>query len=341
MDPASPLVPFAIVRRDLRPNDVAIEILYCGVCHSDLHQCRNHWGNTHYPVVAGHEIIGRVTATGAGVTRHAAGDVVAICGMIDSCQQCDMCARGEEQNCRATATATYNGADRITGERTYGGYSRQIVVRQEFALKVRSTLDPAQAAPLLCAGLTMWTPLRTWGAGPATRVGIIGMGGLGHIGVKLAAALGCETTVFSGSCDKAADAAALGARHFVCTGDADALRGAAASCDLLLDTIPVAHDITPWMGVLDVDGTLVMLGAIEMIPSFHASALLRGRRRLSGSGIGGTRAAQELLDFCADHAILPECEIVAPHELNTAFERLDRGDVRYRFVADMRATNEL
>lgn len=331
----TPLAPFAFERRDLRPEDVAIEILYCGVCHSDLHQARNDWGGSEYPLVPGHEIVGRVTAVGDTVTRHKVGDAVAVGCMVDSCLHCDQCHKGEEQLCRHGFTGTYNSHDRITGEATQGGYSGHVVVREEFVLRVPAALDLARAAPLLCAGITTWSPLRTWNVGPGSRVGVIGLGGLGHMAVKLAAGLGAHVTVLSRTTDKQADAIALGADRLLASTDAGAMAAAASSFDLIIDTIPVRHDVSPYIPLLDNDATLVIVGQLGLIEEQSTIPLLMGRRRLSGSPIGGIAETQEMLDFCARMNILPECEMIRMDEINHAFDRMERADVRYRFVIDM------
>ncbi|CUS45665.1 MAG: NAD(P)-dependent alcohol dehydrogenase [Pseudomonadota bacterium] len=334
-DAASPLAPFAFERRDLRDNDVAIDILYCGVCHSDLHMTRDDWGGAIYPSIPGHEIVGQVSAIGSGVTRYKVGDQIAVGTIVDSCQQCDQCVKHEEQMCREGVTLTYNGQDRITGDPTYGGYSKHIVVREEFVLALPEGLDPARAAPLLCAGITTWSPLRTWNVVPGSRVGVIGLGGLGHMAVKLAVGLGAEVTVITRSDAKAADALALGAGRVLVSGDDAAMQAAASSFDLIIDTIPVGHDLSPYLGLLDVDSTLVIVGALAMMDSYSSLPLIMGRRRISGSPVGGTVETQEMLAFCAEKDILPDCEIIPIRQINHAFERMERSDVRYRFVIDM------
>ncbi|MEQ1951904.1 NAD(P)-dependent alcohol dehydrogenase [Mesorhizobium sp. CN2-181] len=334
-DASQPLARYEFNRRDLRANDVSIEILYCGVCHSDLHQARNDWGFSTYPIVPGHEIVGKVTAVGKDVTRYRAGDAVAVGCIVDSCGRCDQCLKREEQLCREVVTQTYNGRDRITGEPTYGGYSKNIVVREEFVLALPDGLDVARAAPLLCAGITTYSPLRTWNAGPGSRVGVIGLGGLGHMAVKLAVGLGADVTVISRSAGKTADALALGADRVLISTDEAAMAAAASSFDLIIDTIPVRHDVSPYMPLLDVDATLVIVGQLGLIEEQSTLPLLMGRRRLSGSPIGGIAETQEMLNFCARHNILPDCEMIAIQDINAAFERMERADVRYRFVIDM------
>jgi uncharacterized zinc-type alcohol dehydrogenase-like protein len=331
----SPLAPFTFERRDLRPEDVAMEILYSGVCHSDLHQARNDWGWSSYPLVPGHEIVGRVTAVGSAVTRYKEGDRVAVGCLVDSCLHCDQCDKGEEQLCRHGATQTYNDRDRVTGDTTFGGYSKHLVVRQEFVLSIPDALDIAKAAPLLCAGITTWSPLRTWGVKAGTRVGVIGLGGLGHMAVKLAAGLGAHVTVLSRSLDKEADARELGAHELLVSSDEAAMTAAANSLDLIIDTVPVKHDLNPYLPLLDIDGTLVIVGQLGPMEEMSSLPLLTGRRRVSGSPIGGIRETQEMLDFCAENNILPDVEMIRMDQINEAFERLERSDVRYRFVIDM------
>ncbi|WP_215751320.1 MULTISPECIES: NAD(P)-dependent alcohol dehydrogenase [unclassified Gluconobacter] len=331
----APLAPFSFERRDLRDNDIAIDILYCGVCHSDLHQARNDWKWSQYPMVPGHEIVGRVTATGKAVTRYKVGDAVAVGCMVDSCQTCDQCRKGEEQLCREGNTQTYNDKDRITGERTYGGYSKHLVVREEFALKVPETLDLSRAAPLLCAGITTYSPLRTWNAGPGSRVAVIGLGGLGHMAVKLASGMGADVTVLSRSNAKEKDALALGADRLLVSTDETAMAKAASSFDLIIDTVPVKHDLNPYMPLLDVDGTLVLVGQVGPLNEPSTVPMIMGRRRIAGSPIGGIAQTQEMLDFCGRKNILPDCEMIRMDQINEAFDRLERSDVHYRFVIDM------
>jgi uncharacterized zinc-type alcohol dehydrogenase-like protein len=331
----APLAPFDFERRELRPNDVAMEVLYCGICHTDLHQVRNDWGWSQYPMVPGHEIVGRVTAVGGDVTRYKVGDHVAVGCMVDSCGHCDQCRKGEEQLCREGNTQTYNDKDRITGERTYGGYSKYLVVREEFVLRVPEGLDLSKAAPLVCAGITTYSPLRTWNVGPGSRVGVIGLGGLGHMAVKLAAAMGADVTVMSRTKDKEADALALGADRLLVSTDAAAMAGAASTFDLIIDTVPVKHDINPYVPLLDVDGTLVLVGQVGPLAEPSTVPLLLGRRRIAGSPIGGIAETQEMLNFCAKKRVLPDVEMIRMDQINDAFDRLDRSDVRYRFVIDM------
>jgi len=326
---------FSFDRRELRPNDVAIDILYCGVCHSDLHQVQNDWGGSKYPMVPGHEIVGRVAEVGSDVTRYKKGDAVAVGCMVDSCQECDQCHHGEEQFCRDGMTPTYNGLDRLTQEITYGGYSKHVVVREEFVLSVPESLDLSKAAPLLCAGITTYSPLRHWGVGPGSRVGVIGLGGLGHMAVKLAVGLGAEVTVMGRSDSKAKDAKELGAEHYLVSSDEDAMKAAEDSFDVIIDTVPVKHDLNPYMPLLDIEGTLVLVGQIGPVAEPHTAPLVFGRRSVAGSLIGGIAETQEMLDFCGRKNILPECEIIRMDEINEAFVRMEKSDVRYRFVIDM------
>ncbi|WP_372399923.1 NAD(P)-dependent alcohol dehydrogenase [Azospirillum sp. HJ39] len=331
----APLAPFSFERRAPRANDIVMEILYCGVCHSDLHWARNDWGWTVFPAIPGHEIVGRVIEIGPDVAKYKIGDYVAVGCMVDSCQHCDQCRKDEEQLCREGNTGTYGGFDRFTKEHTLGGYSKHLVVREEFVLRMPDGLDLAKAAPLLCAGITTYSPLKTWKAGPGSRVGVIGLGGLGHMAVKLAAGMGAHVTVLSRSPDKAEDARALGAAALLVSTDDDAMAKAANGFDLIIDTVPVKHDLNPYMPLLDVDGTLVIVGQIGPVAELSTVPLILGRRRIAGSPIGGIRETQEMLDFCAEKNILPDCEMIRMDEINEAFERMEKSDVRYRFVIDM------
>lgn len=333
--PESGLAPMSIERRALRDEDVAIDIAFCGVCHSDLHAARNDWGRTRYPFVPGHEIVGTVSAVGAGVTRFKAGDRVAIGTIVDSCRACDSCDDGEEQYCREGMVGTYNGTDRIDGSTTYGGYSKTMVVAEPYVLRLPDGLDMAAAAPLLCAGITSYSPLKNWNVGPGSKVGVVGLGGLGHMGVKFAKALGAEVTMITTSPGKGDDARLLGADHVLISTDKAAMRAATRSFDFLLDTIPVQHDVTPYLFLLDKQGTLCIVGAIDMLPSFHSGLLLGGQKAVAGSGVGGIAQTQEMLELCAEKGILCEVEMIAMSEINRAFERVEKADVKYRFVIDM------
>lgn len=334
-DKNSPLVPFTFERRALRSNDVAMEILYSGVCHSDLHTARNDWGWTTYPNIPGHEIVGRVIEVGADVTQYQVGDHVAVGCMVDSCQECDPCHQHEEQFCENGMTQTYNSPDRQTGDITMGGFSKHLIVREEFVLSVPKTLDLSRVAPLLCAGITTYSPLRTWNITKDSRVGVIGMGGLGHMAVKLAAGMGAEVTVISRSESKKDDAMELGADHFLISEDSAQMESKASHFDLIIDTVPVKHDLNPYTPLLKIDGTLVLVGQIGPVAEVMTTPLIMGRRRIAGSLIGGIKETQEMLNFCAEHNILPECEMIRMDEINEAFERMERSDVHYRFVIDM------
>ncbi|MCG7567024.1 NAD(P)-dependent alcohol dehydrogenase [Pseudoalteromonas sp. CnMc7-15] len=331
----TPLVPYEYNCRQLREDDVAIEILYSGVCHSDLHTVKNDWGWTLYPSVPGHEIVGRVIAVGAKVTGYNKGDHVAVGCMVDSCQQCSQCHAGEEQFCEHGFTQTYNSPDPHTKEITKGGYAKNIVVREEFVLAVPAALDLAKTAPLLCAGITTYSPLRTWNVGPGSHVAVIGMGGLGHMAVKLAVAMGAHVTVVSRSAHKKADAEALGADAFLLSNDEHSMEQAASTFDLIVDTVPVKHDVTPYVPLLKIDGTLTLVGQVGPMAEMNTVPLVMGRRRIAASLIGGIAETQEMLDFCARMNILPEVEMITMEQINEAFERLERADVHYRFVIDM------
>jgi len=328
------LAELTIERRDLRDNDVAIRIDYCGVCHSDLHFARNDWGNAKYPAVPGHEIVGTVTAVGPDVTTHKVGDRVAVGCMVDSCQSCSNCQDDHEEYCLKGQTGTYGGRDRIDGSPTHGGYSDRIVVREKFVLRMPQGLDAAKAGPLLCAGITMWSPLRHWNVGEGTKLGVVGMGGLGHMAVKLGAALGADVTVFTTSPDKVQDARDLGASDVVISKDGDAMKAVRGKFDVIINCVPVAHDLHPYMDTLKTAGTMVIVGAIDML-KVHGGKLIMGRKAVAGSLIGGLKDTQELLDFCATENVLPDCEMIDISEINTAWERMQKGDVKYRFVIDM------
>jgi uncharacterized zinc-type alcohol dehydrogenase-like protein len=333
--PDSGVRPMEITRRGLRHDDVLIEITHCGICHSDLHSARNDWGFTTYPIVPGHEIVGTVSAVGEGVTRHKVGDRVAIGCMVDACMECAHCDADLEQYCQSGGmTGTYNGKDRRDGTLTFGGYSERIVCREEFVLKLPEGMPMAEAAPLLCAGITSYSPLRTWKVGPGSKVAVAGLGGLGHMGVKLAAAMGAEVTVLSRSESKRADAEKLGAHAFLNTDDEAAMKAKRGYFDMVLNTIPVRHDVVPYLHLLRIDGVQVLVGLIGMMPELHTGVLL-GRKVLTGSGIGGLAETQEMLDFCAGHNILPDIEVIAMQDIQTAYDRMEASDIKYRFVIDM------
>jgi len=330
-----PLEPYHFERRALRDEDVSIEILYCGVCHSDLHTAENDWGWTQYPVVPGHEIVGRVIEVGSGVTKYKVGDHVAVGCMVDSCLSCDQCHQGEEQFCREGMVGTYSGQDRISGELTQGGYSKHIVVREEFVLRVPKGLDLAKCAPILCAGITTYSPLRTWNVGPGSRVAVIGLGGLGHMAIKIAAAMGAHVTAISRSDKKKQQVLSYGAKELLVSSDEAAMQAHANQFDLIINTIPVKHDFTPYMPLLDIDGTQVLVGQVGELAESNSVPMLLGRRRVAGSLIGGIAQTQEILDFCALHNILPEVEMIKMDEINDAFDKLKQGDMASRFVIDM------
>ncbi|WP_176510965.1 NAD(P)-dependent alcohol dehydrogenase [Pseudomonas faucium] len=340
-DAHSPLTPFRFERRALRADDVAIAIAYCGVCHSDAHQVHNDWNNTLYPIVPGHEIVGHVTAVGSGVSRFKVGDPVAVGCQVDSCMQCAPCHDHQEQLCAHGPTPTYNGKDRHTGDTTYGGYAEHIVVREQFVLRMPRRLDPRYAAPLLCAGITVWNPMRRYNVGKGTKMAVVGLGGLGHLAVKLGVALGAEVTVITSSPGKAEDARALGAKHVLLSRDSAAMAAAANAFAFIIDTIPSRHDVNPYLMLLGREGVMVLVGAIEPLEPIHGGLLIRNNRTLAGSLIGGIQAIQELLAFCAEHQVLPSCEMIAIQDINQAFERLQHNDVKYRFVIDMTSLREL
>ena len=334
--PTSPLGLFHFVRRDPRPDDVVIEVLYCGVCHSDLHLTRNDWGRSNYPMVPGREVVGRVVEVGAKVDRFQPGDRVGVGCMVDACRTCAACGKGWEQYCERGATYTYNGTDRHDGSRTYGGYSETIVVSQDFVLKLPDGLDLAASAPLLCAGITMWSPLRHWQAGPGRRVAIVGLGGLGHMGLKLARAMGAEVTLFSRSPGKDADARRLGADHVVRSTDPAQMASVAGRFDLIIDTVPCEHDVNPYVPTLASGGTLVLVGYMGPLTTPVQTAPLVARRKaVAGSLIGGIAETQELLDFCGRHGITADIETIAIQDIDEAYERMQKADVKYRFVIDL------
>jgi alcohol dehydrogenase (NADP+) len=334
----APLGPFTVPRRSPRAQDVQIEILYCGVCHSDLHQVRNEWKEvmpTVYPLVPGHEIVGRVVKVGSAVKKFKEGDIAAVGCMVDSCRVCESCRAGLENYCENGFTLTYNSDDKILGGVTYGGYSQSIVVDEAFVLRVPNALDPAGTAPLLCAGITTYSPLRHWKVSKGQKVGIVGLGGLGHMGVKFAHALGAHVVLFTTSPNKVADARRLGADEVVISKNADEMQKHAASFHFILDAVSAQHDINSYLSLLKRDGTLTLVGAPEKPMPVAAFNLLMGRRSLAGSGIGGIRETQEMLDFCGEHGITADIEKIEMKQIDEAYERLLKGDVKYRFVIDM------
>ncbi len=335
-DAASPLGPWSFERRAPGPRDVQIQILYCGICHSDLHTVRGEWGPIVYPQVPGHEIVGRVVSTGAEITRWKAGDMVGVGCMVDSCRSCASCNEGLEQYCEGGMTGTYGGIEKQSGLPTQGGYSNAIVVDDRFVLRIPEGMDPAGAAPLLCAGITTFSPLRHWKVGPNSRVGVVGIGGLGHMAVKLAAAMGAHVTVLTTSPSKIDDAKRLGAHEVVISKDAAAMAAIANSLDVIIDTVGTSHDLEAEFALLRRDGALVLLGGS---PEAHhypgAFSFIMKRKKLAGSLIGGIPETQEMLDFCAEHNIVADIETIPAGDVNTAYERMLKSDVKYRFVIDM------
>ena len=334
--PTDGLEPFRFERRELRADDVAIKIIYCGVCHSDLHQVRNDWGNSVYPMVPGHEIIGRVTSVGPEVTRFKAGDHVGVGCMVDSCQHCAACEQGLEQYCEDHNTATYNGIDRHDQTPTYGGYSEKIVVSDKFVLKVPDGMDLASAAPLLCAGITTWSPLRHWKVGKGSKVAVVGLGGLGHMALKLARALGADVSLFTRSPSKEKDALRLGAHRIVLSTDEGQMAAVKGQFDLIIDTVPDVHNINPYIPTLSLNGTQVLVGYLgNLDPMLSTLPLIMGRKSVAGSAIGGIAETQEMLDFCGQHGITSDIEIIKIQDIHTAYDRMQKSDVKYRFVIDM------
>ena len=328
-----------IERRSLNSNDVKIKILFCGVCHSDIHAAKNDWGNANYPLVPGHEIVGKVLEIGDKVNQFSEGDLVGVGCMVDSCQECGACSEDLEQFCENGMVGTYNGKDKQTGERTFGGYSTEIVVREEFVLKVPENLDLKAVAPLLCAGITTFSPLNHWGIKKGDKVGVIGLGGLGHMGIKFAAAMGAETIMITTSPKKADDAKRLGADSVLISKDEEEMEKHANSFDFLLNTVPVKHDINPYLKLLKRDSTMVMVGAIEPLEPMNGGNLIMGRKRVAGSLIGGIKETQEMLDFCGENEIVSDIELIKMDEINEAFSRVQDSDVKYRFVIDMDSLN--
>lgn len=331
----TPLVPYSFSRRDVRPTDVHIDILYCGVCHSDLHQSRDEWGGSMYPMVPGHEIVGRVVHVGAAVTRFKAGDLAAVGVMVDSCRTCPHCQMGLEQYCFEGMTGTYNAYERDGKTLAQGGYSTAIVTDEKYVLRVADTLDAAAAAPLLCAGITTYSPLRYAKVGPGMRVGIIGLGGLGHMGLKFAAAFGAEVTLISSSKNKEADARRLGAHQFIHSGDSAQMQKFKGYFHVLLNTVSANHAYDPYLQLLGLNGTLIIVGLPSKAPEVRPFSLLSNRRSILGSMIGGIAETQEMLDFCSANNIVSDVEVIPIQRINEAYERMLKGDVRYRFVIDL------
>ena len=329
------VLPTEIERRPVGTNDVQIAIEHCGVCHTDIHFVNNDWGMTHYPVVPGHEIVGRVTEVGSAVSNFQVGDRAAIGCLVDSCGVCSNCEKGLEQYCLNGFTATYNSETQDPGGFTYGGYSQSIVAKESFVLKVPDSLNGPGIAPLLCAGITTYSPLKNWKIGPESKVGVIGLGGLGHMGVKFSHALGAHTTMITSSEQKGEDARLLGADEVLLSSSVDALVQEAGSFDFLLNTIPVNHDLTPYLELLKTNGTMCVVGAVEPLSQVNAAQLIFGRRSLSGSLIGGIAETQEMLDFCGEKNILSEVEVVRIDEINDAYVKMQKNEVKYRFVVDL------
>tara|TARA_R110002020_G_scaffold293535_2_gene508954 strand:+ start:34763 stop:35815 length:1053 start_codon:yes stop_codon:yes gene_type:complete len=334
------LKPLDIKRKSLTADDVEIDITYCGVCHSDIHTIRNDWKNSQYPVVPGHEIVGRVTKVGANVSKFKEGDLVGVGCLVDSCQECESCKEDLEQYCENGATFTYNGADKHLGGHTFGGYSEKVVVDKNFVLSIPENIDEKAAAPLLCAGITTWSPLRHWDVKKGDKVGVIGLGGLGHMGIKFAHAMGAHTVMITTSPEKSKDAEELGADEVLISKDADAMAKHAGSFDFLLNTIPVGHEMDPYIALLKRDATMVLVGAIEPLKPFHGGAVVMGRKRIAGSMIGGLKETQEMLDFCGEHNIVSDIELINMQDINEAYERVIKADVKYRFVIDMKSLKE-
>jgi len=333
------VLPTEIERRPVGTNDVQIAIEHCGVCHTDIHFVNNDWGMTHYPVVPGHEIVGRVTEVGSAVSNFQVGDRAAIGCLVDSCGVCSNCEKGLEQYCLNGFTATYNSETQDPGGFTYGGYSQSIVAKESFVLKVPDSLNGPGIAPLLCAGITTYSPLKNWKIGPESKVGVIGLGGLGHMGVKFSHALGAHTTMITSSEQKGEDARLLGADEVLLSSSVDALVQEAGSFDFLLNTIPVNHDLTPYLELLKINGTMCVVGAVEPLSQVNAAQLIFGRRSLSGSLIGGIAETQEMLNFCGEKNILSEVEVIRMDEINDAYTRMQKNQVKYRFVLNLGSLN--
>lgn len=327
-----------IERRETTDNDVEIEILYCGVCHSDLHTARNDWGGTKYPAVPGHEIVGKITKIGSNVTKFKIGDLAGVGCMVDSCKTCNSCKQDLEQYCENGSTGTYNGNDVHLGGHTFGGYSQKVVVDQNFVLKIPSNLNLAAVAPLLCAGITTWSPLKHWNVGPNSKVAVVGLGGLGHMAIKLAKGLGAEVTLFSRTPGKTDDAKKLGADHIVISTEKEQMKSVKGKFDVIIDTVPYDHDINPYISTLSINGTHVLVGFIgKMDEALFTPPMIMGRKSVTGSLIGGIAETQEMLDFCGEHNIVSDIEIIKMQDINNAYERMLKSDVKYRFVIDMKS----
>jgi uncharacterized zinc-type alcohol dehydrogenase-like protein len=334
-DNKTPLAPFAFSRREPGATEIAVEVLYCGVCHSDLHMARNEWGNAIYPMVPGHEIVGRVTAVGKSAKKFKAGDIAAIGVIVDSCRHCPPCKKGEEHFCQEGSTLTYAAKDRVDGSITMGGYSNNYVVDERFAHTVPAHLDLAAVAPLLCAGITTYSPLRHWKVGPGKKVGIVGLGGLGHMGLKFAHSFGAHTVQLTTSLKKKEDALKLGANEVVVSTDANAMKAHAGTFDFILDTASAPHSLDPYLSLLKQDGTITLVGLPEQPPCINMFALISKRASIAGSMIGGMPETQEMLEYCGQHKITADVEVIPIQKINEAFERMLKQDVKYRFVIDM------
>jgi alcohol dehydrogenase (NADP+) len=338
--PKEALAPFSFQRREVQPNDVQIDILFCGVCHSDIHQARDEWGGSIYPMVPGHEIVGRVIKAGNGVTKFKVGELVGIGCFVDSCRECEQCQAGQEQYCEKGMSPTYNGYEQDHKTPTMGGYSTQIVVDEKYVLRVSPNLPLEGVAPLLCAGITTYSPLRHWNVGKGHKVGVLGLGGLGHMGVKIAAALGAEVTMLSTSPSKEADAKRLGAHRFALTTNPDVFKQYSRYFDFILDTVSASHDYEKYLDTLRTNGTLIMVGLPPDPMAIPAFSLVPRRRSVVGSMIGGIAETQEMLDFCAEHNITSDVEVIPIQQINEAYERTIKGQVKYRFVIDIASLKE-
>jgi uncharacterized zinc-type alcohol dehydrogenase-like protein len=332
-----PLEVMEIARRDLQPDDVRFQILYCGICHSDLHQVKNDFGGSNFPMVPGHEIVGRVTAIGSDVTKFKVGDLAAVGCIVDSCGTCPACRRDLEMFCEGEqgTVLSFNTPDKYMGGMTYGGFSQTYVCKESYTLRMPESLDLAAAAPLLCAGITVYSPLKHWGAGAGKVVGIVGIGGLGHVAIRIAKAMGAHVVVFTTSPSKVEDAKRLGAHAAVLSTDAEQMKRFASKVDIIIDTVSAQHDINSYLGLLAIDGSVVLVGLPPEPLSISPFSVVSGRRSFSGSNIGGIAETQEMLDFCAEHEIVADIELIRADQINEAFERLEKNDVRYRFVVDM------
>lgn len=335
-DAKSPLGPYQFERRDLRPHDILIESLYCGVCHSDIHQARNEWGGSQYPMVPGHEIVGKIIRIGSEVKSFKVGDLAGVGCIVDSCRQCANCEEDLEQYCQNGMTGTYNSVDRVDKSATQGGYSNQIVVDENYVLKISPKLDLAKTAPLLCAGITTYSPLKYWNVGPGMKVGVVGLGGLGHMGIKFARAFGAHVVLFTTSENKIQDGLKLGAHEVVLSKSEEQMMKHARSFDFILNTVSANIDLNLYASLLKTDGVLTLVGAPEKPSSLNSFSLIPGRKSIAGSMIGGIKETQEMLDYCAEHNITSEIELIPMQKINEAYDRMLKSDVKYRFVIDLK-----